>query len=585
MAAPRLLLKTDLATVRPVLLQGQPPHALHEQLVRLLHAKGGSAVVPLFAEPVVGAGAVSWYGEATGEPQSLVMLSAARRAEAEAELGRQLQVLDDLLDDAELGPLLRRALILPGPDSILTLDGSVILTGWGLAPRDIAADPGALAAHLRQVLGPYSARLAAVPDGFLTEAPVRTVPPAGPAAARPVAAAVATPRPAAPQAAPPPQAGGAFARQGRALWLVPLLAMVALVFLGLGFWLAWTQMQRGLAGTQLSASILDEEATRSAIRLQRETNETLERELERVRRAAAAPNVCAAEGALGLAPPPERQPVQPGAVPPPVPQQQGQAPQPFTGSLANLLEHATVMIVGAGSRGIGHGTGFFVAGDTILTNAHVVEAADPQQIFVMSSTIGRAIKAELVGITRGPEGGSVEPGMLDFAILRLPQPVPGAQPLAFSPTAEKLTDVVAAGYPASVVQVEAGMRDLREGRLGASPELVLTRGSISTIQRLPSGLMVMPHSADISPGNSGGPLVDNCGRVVGINTFVSRATEVADRVKYAQKADSVLPWLQQQNLSVQLRAEACQPVVPGLPAQPSPAAMPATGAPPAVAPR
>jgi S1-C subfamily serine protease len=105
--------------------------------------------------------------------------------------------------------------------------------------------------------------------------------------------------------------------------------------------------------------------------------------------------------------------------------------------------------------------------------------------------------------------------------------------------------------------------------------LVLTRGSISTIQRLETGLIVMPHSADISPGNSGGPLVDTCGRVVGINTFVSFATQVADRVKYAQKTDSVMPWLRQQNLAVTLREEACQPVVPGLPAQPPASSSPA----------
>jgi hypothetical protein len=162
--------------------------------------------------------------------------------------------------------------------------------------------------------------------------------------------------------------------------------------------------------------------------------------------------------------------------------------------------------------------------------------------------------------------------MPDFALLKLPQAVPGAQPLALTPTADKLLDVVAAGYPASVVQVEQGMQELQQGRLGTPPELVLTRGSISTIQRLENGLVVMPHSADISPGNSGGPLVDTCGRVVGINTFVSFATQVADRVKYAQKTESLLPWLQQQNVQAPLQTEACQPVVPGLPATPQPPA-------------
>ena len=169
-------------------------------------------------------------------------------------------------------------------------------------------------------------------------------------------------------------------------------------------------------------------------------------------------------------------------------------------------------------------------------------------------------------MTRAAGGGPVEPGMPDFALLKLPEPVAGAQPLALTPTADKLLDVVAAGYPASVVQVEQGMQELQQGRLGTPPELVLTRGSISTIQRLENGLVVMPHSADISPGNSGGPLVDTCGRVVGINTFVSFATQVADRVKYAQKTESLLPWLQQQNVQAPLQTEACQPVVPGLPA-------------------
>jgi S1-C subfamily serine protease len=579
MAAPRLLLKTDLAGLQPLLLRGQTVHALHQRLTDQLTARGAPAA--LFAEPITGAGAISWYGEAAGEPQPLPTLSSARRAEAEAALTRQLQALEPLLDDAEIGPLLRRALVLPNADSILVLDGQIILTGWGLAAREIAEDPAALAALLRRVLGPYSQRLASAPDGFLTNAAAAPAP--TPTAAPPPAAARTPP----PPPPPPPPAMGPAPRApfGGAAWLLPLLSLVALTFLALGFWLAWMQMQRDLAGRQQTVSIVDDAATRNAIRLQRETNEALERDLERMRRLAATPNVCTPEGPLGLNPPPERQPVRPESLPPAIPQRQGEAPRPFSGSLAQLLEHATVMIASAGPAGIGHGSGFFIAGDLVLTNAHVVQQADPNQIFVTSRAMGRAVKAQLVSMTRGAGGGPVEPGMLDVALLRLPEAVPGAQPLALTPTADKLLDVVAAGYPASVVQVEQGMQELQQGRLGTPPELVLTRGSISTIQRLENGLVVMPHSADISPGNSGGPLVDTCGRVVGINTFVSFATQVADRVKYAQKTENLLPWLQQQNIPVTVQTEACQPVVPGLPATPQPRAnAPATPATPAPAP-
>lgn len=565
MADPRFLLKTDLTTVQPVAFQGRPVHSQHNKLTDLLGARGQAAAAALFAEPVGGTGAVSWYGDGSGEPRSITSLSAARRSEVETRLRAQLQALDPLLDDPELGPLLKRALVLPSADAIVVLDDTVVLAGWGLAPLG-AGDDAALVSQIRTVLGPYAPRLANADPGFLSAST-----PPRPAAVTPAAAAApATAAPPPPPPPPPPRpippsgpTGGA-----RPLWVVPLLVAIAAIFLGLGFWLAWAHFVRDMASRQVSTSVVDEAATRNAIRLQRETNQNLELELERLRRAALQPNVCTPEGPLGIRPSPERQPARPEAVPPPVPRQQGEAPRPFTGNLAQLLEHATVMIATSGPQGIGHGTGFFIAGDTILTNAHVVQGAAPNQIFVMSAAIGRAIPAQLVSMTRGPGGGDVEPGQPDFALLRLAQAVPGAQPLAFSPTVEKLTEVVAAGYPQSVVRVEGGMRELAEGRLGTPPELVLTRGSISTIQRLDSGLTVMPHSADISPGNSGGPLIDTCGRVVGVNTFVSHATTVADRVKYAQKADNAVSWLAQQQVQPQVKADACQPAQPTLPALP-----------------
>jgi len=580
MAEPRFLLKTELGRFDSVAAPGGPVTGQYATVRGLLAGKGRAAT--LFAEPVMGAGAISWYGEGTGDPQPISTLSPSRRAEAEAQLRAALAALDPLLDDPQAGPLLRRALIVGDAEHIIVDDDGVTLAGWGLAPKGTTGDE-ALAAHLRATLGRYSPRLAAADASFFgaVAAPAAAPPPAAPVAA-------AAPPPAAPPArpaavAPAPAARPVAADAPRPGWVVPAFAAVAVVFLILGFWLAWMHLVRDMAGKELSAGIVDEERTRLAIRLQRETNETLEREVERARQAAQSPNVCRAEGsAQDLMPVrPQNQPVPPAAVPPATPTTPGQQATPFTGSLADLMEHATVMIATAGPQGVGHGSGFFVSGDTIVTNSHVVEGADPQQVFVMSKSIGRALKATVVAQSSGA-GGKAEPGNRDFAVVKLSEPVPGSQALAMTRTAEKLLDVVASGYPASVVRVEAGMAALREGRLGDPPELVLTRGSISTIQNLPNGLIVMPHSADISPGNSGGPLVDACGRVVGINTFVSRATEVADRVKYAQKADSVLDWLQQQNVAVQTRDGACRPEPPT--ATPPTAQAPAPGAGPGAAP-
>jgi S1-C subfamily serine protease len=372
--------------------------------------------------------------------------------------------------------------------------------------------------------------------------------------------------------------------------VLPLVTLAALAFLLLGFWLAWNAFARDIAARRIEVPLIDEAATERALQAQRDTNAALEQELERVRRALAVPDVCTATGPLELAPPPERRPVPPAAVPPAAPPLPGQPPAGPINSLGQLLERATVMVVTINPGGtLGHGSGFFIGPDTVLTNAHVAENGVGGRVFVTSATLARAIPAQIGALTRGPGGGNVQPGMSDLAVLRLAAPVAGAQPLALTTQSERLTDVVAAGYPSAVVQQETEMRsfidDLARGRLQRPPELVLTRGAITSIQQLPTGPTVIPHSADISAGNSGGPLVDNCGRVVGINTFVTRGTAFAGSVKYAQKVDSILPWLQQNGIAVATRTDACQPLAPGLPATPQAAAPAAPAAPTAAAPQ
>lgn len=317
MGAPRFLVKTSLEGFAPLELDGQPVLASHARIVAALAARGCAAAARLFAEPVIGGDAISWYGEGGGEPVPIDALPAARRADAEERLAAALGPAMALLDDAELGPLLRRAIVLGDASHALALDDAVVLAGWGLAPRGLA-DDAARARHGAATLERIAPGLAAratgpAPQGGGAGAippgpPSRpTMPVQPPVPARPVAAAVA------------------------GWWLGPLLALVALAFLGLGLWLAWTHLARDMAGRRFVAQVVDEERTRRALEAQHEANAALERELARAREAARR-DVCVAEA------PPQRLPALPAQQakpaqqpePPAPPPQQPQAPQRCT---------------------------------------------------------------------------------------------------------------------------------------------------------------------------------------------------------------------------------------------------------------
>lgn len=328
MAAPRLLAKTDLAALAPVVEAGRPAIEQHARLAGLLAARG---LPPgLFAEPVITRGAdgaptsVSWYGETDGEPAPLSSLSPARRAEAERTLAASLAALLPALDDADAGPLLRRALLVAEPDSVLAVDGRVVLAGWGLAPRGTAQDDASLAALLRAGLGRYLPALSAAGPGFFSGA-------AAQAAVHPSLGATAMPQPTTPRAAPPPpsppppppppaQASGA----GRAWWwLVPAGLLVAILFLLLGVWLGLRMCTAEFAGRELRAGVVDAAEAGAVIARQRDANSRLEREIAAAR-AALQGEICRPAGPLApLSPPAEGAPPAPeGGAPAP----QGEAP-------------------------------------------------------------------------------------------------------------------------------------------------------------------------------------------------------------------------------------------------------------------
>lgn len=170
----------------------------------------------------------------------------------------------------------------------------------------------------------------------------------------------------------------------------------------------------------------------------------------------------------------------------------------------------------------GVGSGVLVRRDAdryfVLTNLHVVK--DKERITVRL-TDGRSLAAEIVGAD----------DRIDLAMLavRTPADLPLAR-LGDSGDVRPGDPVLAVGSPFGL-------------------DATLTLGIVSAVGR--SGLQVRNISdfiqtdASMNPGNSGGPLVDISGRVVGINTWIQAQQDRSVGVGFALPIDNVKPVIDQ----------------------------------------
>ena len=89
-----------------------------------------------------------------------------------------------------------------------------------------------------------------------------------------------------------------------------------------------------------------------------------------------------------------------------------------------------------------------------------------------------------------------------------------------------------------------------------------TNGVINAVQPYNSGGALVMHSADISQGNSGGPLVNGCGEIIGINTFIFNQPDTSIRtLNIALRADGVEEFLDQSKLNYHKVEQICAPRV------------------------
>ena len=170
------------------------------------------------------------------------------------------------------------------------------------------------------------------------------------------------------------------------------------------------------------------------------------------------------------------------------------------GSELGDVEDGLVRVMVESADGVGLGTGFLLDSlGHIATNHHVV--ADSSRIAVHFS--GSSAGQEAAILWSSPD--------LDLAVLTINPPNRTPASLA-ERIPEKGGTVYALGFP--------GDADIRTVR-GMAQDATVTRGVLGRVFEGTWGtreLTILQHDADIGPGSSGGPLLDECGRVIGVNT-------------------------------------------------------------------
>jgi serine protease Do len=179
------------------------------------------------------------------------------------------------------------------------------------------------------------------------------------------------------------------------------------------------------------------------------------------------------------------------------------------------------------------GTGFLLPDkQLVVTNNHIVQ--DNREVVVRGDRLPKQLATVVYADPK-----------YDLAFLRMQDPFDVAPEAVALGNDEKLTEgdvVVSIGHPFGL-------------------EFSITQGIISNANREVENVRYLQHDAALNPGNSGGPLIDRQGTIVGINTLgVEQGDNIGFSlpVRYLKRAlsdyQAALP-------GVKARCEACDNVV------------------------
>jgi len=196
------------------------------------------------------------------------------------------------------------------------------------------------------------------------------------------------------------------------------------------------------------------------------------------------------------------------------------APRPVPAPAASAVPQAPP---NRSARNVSTGTGFIIAPDRVMTNEHVVNGCNR---IILLTPEGRWLAAT------PPARVDAE---LDLAVLAVPG-LPGpVLPFRAGPAVRRGEGVVAYGFPLA-------------GLLSSDPKL--TRGEVNGLAGIGDNRNQIQISAEVQPGNSGGPLLDMQGHVVGIvvsklnaQRVAQRTGDIAQNVNFAVRSEAALRFL------------------------------------------
>ncbi len=189
--------------------------------------------------------------------------------------------------------------------------------------------------------------------------------------------------------------------------------------------------------------------------------------------------------------------------------QTGMIPWP---TIYNQLKDSVVLI--ETNLGLGSGFVYDIKGH-IITNQHVIDGADTIQVTFLD---GNITSASLIGMDI----------YSDLAVVKVDPQVTNLYPVVLGSSSE-----LRVGEPVAAMGNPFGLSD------------TLTVGIVSSLERTLTAvgnyviIDIIQLDAAVNPGNSGGPLVNLLGQVVGVNTAIQSETGTFTGIGFAIPSDTI----------------------------------------------